>query len=166
MGTLAKRTKKSGIIKVVLEGAANVREFEINDSVGHFIKETRRAGNFPQLNEIVSRGIKVRSINPLISYLELTSKDLAQISGVSERTVARWTDDTVLASSSTKSLIKIDSLVKKGIEIFGSEESLKSWLQQPNRSFGNVAPLQLLSTPYGPELIEDALSAIEYGNVM
>lgn len=50
------------------------------------------------------------------------------------------------------------------IEVFGSENAFKAWLQQPNIALGDDKPIDLLSTPYGAELVEDALEAMEYGN--
>jgi putative toxin-antitoxin system antitoxin component (TIGR02293 family) len=62
--------------------------------------------------------------------------------------------------------VEVDKLARKGVGVFGDHASFIEWLHQPNTALGDSSPLKMLSTPYGVEMVEDALEALEFGNVM
>ncbi|CAN5439646.1 hypothetical protein BH09BAC3_BH09BAC3_36100 [soil metagenome] len=143
---------------------------QINIKVGYafgfFIKEASHARNLHDLNKIIGRGLPYRSVRHLMEFLDLTTREIADLTGVSQRTISRWDDESLIGPLPSKNLIKVDSVVHSGIEVFGSEASFKSWLEQPNTALGDDKPVDLLTTPYGAELVEDAIEALKYGNVM
>ena len=134
---------------------------------GYFIKEAAAAETYIDLNRIIGlHGLRYKSVRALMSFLELTTKGIAALTGVSTRTVSRWRDDSTIGVLPSKNLVKVDALVQKGIEVFGSKELFKAWLNQPNIALGDDTPLAMLSTPYGVELVEDAIEAMAHGSVM
>jgi len=60
---------------------------------------------------------------------------------------------------------RIDRVLKKGIEVFGSEDNFKKWLVCQNVALGTV-PRDLLLDPIRIELVDDALDALHFGNVI
>lgn len=56
--------------------------------------------------------------------------------------------------------------MQKGNSLFGSEQNFRSWLYQENNALGYIRPIELLQDPEGISLVEDALGAMEYGNLM
>lgn len=136
-------------------------------SFGFFIKEAAAAASYTDLNRVIGvNGLRYKSVRALMSFLELTTKGIALLTGVSSRTVSRWNDDSTIGVLPSKNLVKVDALVQKGIEVFGSKELFKAWLQQSNISLGDETPLALLTTPYGVELVEDAIEAMAQGSVL
>jgi putative toxin-antitoxin system antitoxin component (TIGR02293 family) len=133
---------------------------------GWLIPEVRNAQNILELNELADAGLRYDSVKQLENYLELTAQNLAKIAGISARTVSRWDPQTNIGTLPSKNLIKLDEVVRRGIEVFGSSESFKSWLEQPNVALGDRRPQELLLTPYGTEIIQDALDSLEFGGVM
>jgi putative toxin-antitoxin system antitoxin component (TIGR02293 family) len=49
------------------------------------------------------------------------------------------------------------------VDIFGSMDKFKLWLETPNFSLGNIKPLELLSDSYGMEMVINELTRINYG---
>ena len=147
------------------EGKKMVMEARV--PYGAFIATVRRAKNYTDLNELIgTEGFTLKSVKPLVSFLDLSSEKFASLIGVSPRTLSRWDDDSVIGVMASKTLLEVDRLSKKGIDIFGTPELFRSWLQQPNTALGDVPPINIINRPYGVELVEDALEAMEYGNIM
>lgn len=60
----------------------------------------------------------------------------------------------------------IDHIITKGIRIFGSEEKFKEWLHTTNQALGDKKPIELLKDPYGIEVVDNAIEAMSWGNIM
>lgn len=56
------------------------------------------------------------------------------------------------------------SLIKHGIEVFGSKENFSEWLEEKNFFFGHKAPIEFMDTHSGIKFIDDRLTGIEYGD--
>ena len=56
------------------------------------------------------------------------------------------------------------SLIKHGIEVFGSQESFANWLEKENFFFDKKAPIEFMDTHSGIKFIDDRLTGIEYGD--
>jgi putative toxin-antitoxin system antitoxin component (TIGR02293 family) len=166
MKALEKKTPAKAIFTITL-GEGKSKVMEVMPSYGFQIKETRKAKNLNDLNKIIGEnGFTLKEVRPLVNYLELTNEKFAELTGVSSRTISRWEDETTIGVMASKTLVEMDKLTQKGVRIFGDDESFIEWLNQSNTALGNSSPLQMLSKPYGMEMVEDALEALEYGNVM
>jgi putative toxin-antitoxin system antitoxin component (TIGR02293 family) len=86
---------------------------------------------------------------------------------VDPSTLFRWKkEDRKLSKSLTKNLLEMDQIIAKGIRIFGSEELLSQWLHTPNSGLGDQKPATLLKNPYQITLVDQALEAISWGNIL
>ncbi len=56
------------------------------------------------------------------------------------------------------------SLIKHGVDIFGSMKEFENWLNQENFYFDNKSPVSFLNTITGIKFIDDRLTAMEYGD--
>lgn len=56
------------------------------------------------------------------------------------------------------------SLMKHGVDMFGSMKEFESWLNQENFYFDNKSPVAFLNTITGIKFIDDRLTAMEYGD--
>lgn len=147
------------------EGNKIVMEPEI--PYGTFIKDVQPVKNYRDLNTVIGKeGFHLKSVKPLVAFLDLPNDKVAALLGVSSRTLSRWDDDSRIGSMASRTLLEVDRLSKKGISIFGDPGLFKSWLTQSNTAMGDIAPIELLTTPYGVELVEDALEAMEFGSIL
>jgi len=133
---------------------------------GFFITSIRGARNYTDLKEIITDGLKYKSVRPLVAFLELNTDAIAQLTGVSPRTISRWKDDTVLGPLPSKKLVQIDNLIQRGTIVFGGENEFKDWLNQTNIALGDQKPIEMISMPYGVELVMEGIEALEFGNVL
>lgn len=56
------------------------------------------------------------------------------------------------------------SLIKHGIEVFGTNENFANWLEKENFFFDKKAPIEFMDTHSGIKFIDDRLTGIEYGD--
>ena len=56
------------------------------------------------------------------------------------------------------------SVIKHGIEIFGSVKEFDNWLNRENFYFDNKSPVSFFNTITGIKFIDDRLTAMEYGD--
>lgn len=169
MKTLRKKARKSGTVSVFTVNLGEGRKMAVEAKIpyGAFITTVRKAKNYSDLNEMIgTEGLTMRTVKPLVTYLDLSSDKFASLIGVSSRTLSRWDNDSAIGVMASKTLLEVDRLSKKGIDTFGSAELFKGWLLQSNTALGDVTPIEMLTEPYGVELVEDALEAMEYGNIM
>lgn len=61
-------------------------------------------------------------------------------------------------------IIMLISLFKHGIQIFGTAEQFKRWLDKANFHFDKKAPIHFINTISGIKFIDDRLTGIEYGD--
>ncbi len=140
--------------------------YKVNSGYGYFIPALRNAGNLAQVAEVVEAGISSSQIQPIIDYLDLKVPEIAKAAAVSASTVSRWDPESSIGISGSSQFFRIDEIIKKGVDLFGGLDELKSWLTLPNTALGNVAPATLLTSLIGIELVDEALDALHYGNVM
>ncbi len=60
-------------------------------------------------------------------------------------------------------LRKFADVMTRATEVLGSREEAERWLLAPALALSHQAPINLLSTHAGVELVEDLLTRIQYG---
>lgn len=113
-----------------------------------------------QLMEGVQRAIFAKVAKEIAMVSE---KELAQISGLSQRTISRMSDDQLLPQQSAEVIISIMRTYQRAIEVFESEDIAHKWLKTSLPVLGNQTPLQAVSNRFGAELVLDLLGRIEHG---
>jgi putative toxin-antitoxin system antitoxin component (TIGR02293 family) len=131
----------------------------------HFFKDSVSVVNEPR--ESYGAVLDFHETSPFFDYLNFTTHDISEVMEVDPSTLFRWKkEDRKLSKSLTKNLLEIDQIIAKGIRIFGSEELLSQWLHTPNASLGDKKPSTLLKNPYQISLVDQALEAISWGNIL
>jgi putative toxin-antitoxin system antitoxin component (TIGR02293 family) len=59
--------------------------------------------------------------------------------------------------------VQFDSLWKKAVELWGSEEAAMEWLTSPEISLGGITPLDYSRTDVGACKVEKLMGQIAYG---
>lgn len=93
----------------------------------------------------------------------ISEKDLAQISGLSQRTISRMSDEQLLPPQSAEVIISIMRTYRRAVEVFESEDAAHKWLKTSLPVLGNQTPLQAVSNRFGAELVLNILGRIEHG---
>ncbi len=131
----------------------------------HFFKDTISTVNEPR--EPYGAVLDFHETSQFFDFLDFTTSDIAEVMEVDPSTLFRWKkEDRKLSKTLTKNLLEMDQIIAKGIRIFGSEELLSQWLHTPNNALGNQKPVQLLKNPYQITLVDQALEAISWGNIL
>lgn len=98
--------------------------------------------------------------------LEVERPLLLRILGISERTMQRkHVLSARLSPAASDRLARIDRIYTLAVEVFGDGEKAAQWLKRPSRALASEAPLKLLDTDAGTQLVERELRQIQYGFV-
>lgn len=142
------------------------KSYSIQTGFGYFIPSLRKAENLGQVNELVEAGIPSREVKAIIEYLNLKVPEIARAAAVSPSTVSRWKSGSSIGVPGSNQFFRIDEVIRKGVELFGGLEEFRNWLYNPNLALGNVVPAKLITSHVGIEIVDEALDALHYGNVM
>lgn len=118
--------------------------------------------DFDLLN-LARRGVSKKSLVSLAKQISLTIQELAGIMHISERTLQRYTPTTLIKTEHAEKAIELARLYQRGTEVFGTMDNFNDWMKTPNYTLNGEAPLSLLDTSIGFELILQTLGRIEYG---
>ena len=132
-------------------------------SIAHTLGLTQSIPTPLDLVEVARHGIPKKSINFLANCLHITIPELTQHLHVSERTLQRYDPEKLLSSALSDHLLQIAKVYARTLEVFEDTEDTASWLKQTNIALGNTAPIELLDTSSGIEMVLDELTRIEYG---
>ena len=124
--------------------------------------------------------IENNEVYDLVNELKNNSKKLfgtlKTITAEDDKEISNWLDineKTFREQKNTSKPVKpilvehvimLISLFKHGIEIFGTAEQFKKWLESANFHFDQKAPLNFINTISGIKFIDDRLTGIEYGD--
>lgn len=146
--------------------AGQEMEYTVQTGYGYFIPTFKEAENMLQIAKAVERGLLSEEIMPISAYLGFRVSDLAKAASVSASTVSRWKSKTSIGVPGSNQFFRIDQVIRKGVDLFGGLDDLKGWLQSPNLALRNAVPAELLTSVIGVELVDEALDALHFGNVM
>ena len=68
-----------------------------------------------------------------------------------------------LAAVEQDRLYRVHRVLERAHAVLEDEAAARAWINRENRSLGGEAPLALLDTEAGYELVQDTLNRIEYG---
>ena len=115
------------------------------------------------LVELGRIGVTKKAVSNLANYLSLSSKQLADLLPVTERTLHRYSSQQHLNQSISEQVIHIAEVLSKGTEIFQEKPKLLLWLNTPHKVFSGNTPFSLLKSRFGTELVLEELGRIEFG---
>ena len=65
-----------------------------------------------------------------------------------------------------KTKLKRSEVIKKGSALFGGDKDFRIWLNTANTPFGKKTPREIMRTQLGLEMVDEAIEAVHFGNVM
>ena len=136
---------------------------DISDVLGGVNVLQRKIENKMDLIEISRIGLTKDALINLSKYLSLPVNRMADIIPISEHTIQKYTSKEHFNRIVSEQILKIAEVVAKGYQVFEDKEKFISWINQPNKTFGNRSPLSLFNSSFGTDMVLDELGRIEHG---
>jgi putative toxin-antitoxin system antitoxin component (TIGR02293 family) len=115
--------------------------------------------------QAIKSGIPYSLFDLIQAYTPFNENDWASFLDVSTKSLQRYktASNFYFKPIHSEKIIEMAEVTKTGLEVFGSTEKLKLWLNTPNYSFNNLKPIDLLSNSYGKDMVLGELVRIEHG---
>ncbi len=117
--------------------------------------------------QVIRAGLPARAFVGVAEILYLSVDELAEILGVSPRTIRdQRKKSTRLSSGNTEKLVRTARVQLQARKIFSTNEAVSGWLRSPAPALEGARPIDLLDTDLGAREVEAVLNGIAYGNVL
>ena len=116
-----------------------------------------------EIVKLARQGFSKRALLSLAKKISLTFQELATILHISERTLQRYDDDAIIKTEYAEKAVEIARLYTRGQEVFGSMDKFKLWIKAPSLIFNGEAPVSVLDTSAGFDMVFTELGRIEHG---
>jgi len=120
------------------------------------------ASSFDMLT-LSRQGLPKSGLMALAKKISLTLQEFANIMHISERTLQRYDDDAIIKVEYAEKAVELARLYTRGEEVFGSLDKFKTWMKTPVHVFKGEAPVSLLDTSIGFDMVFKELGRIEHG---
>lgn len=115
------------------------------------------------LLQLARKGITKKALLVLANTISLTIEEIATVLHISERTLQRYTQTTLVKTEYADKAIELARLYERGVEVLGSKKAFSGWIKTPNLALGGEIPFNLLDTRIGFNMVLNILGRIEYG---
>jgi len=112
---------------------------------------------------LARKGFSKGTLLALAKKISLNLQELANILHISERTLQRYDDDEIIKLEYAEKAVELARLYTRGEEVFGSIEKFKLWIKAPSLIFNGEAPVTILDTSAGFDMVFRELGRIEHG---
>lgn len=117
------------------------------------------------LTFLYTKDINWQHVNAIKTLTNFNDDVISDWLNVSVKTFREYKKpQNVFKDNVKEQVLLLLSLVKHGLNVFGSARSLDEWLNQPNFYFDNRSPNAYLNTVTGIKFVDDRLTAMEYGD--
>lgn len=119
-----------------------------------------------EVHDAIVRGIPGRALIHVFENVKgIPAQKLSSVIGVSYRTVQRRAGSPGKALSEDQGgrLWKFAEILKAATELQGSPAAAEQWLSRPAMALDGRAPIDLMATLAGAEMVEDLLTRLKYG---
>ena len=123
----------------------------------------RQVHSAEDVRTIIHKGIPYKSLEVILAKFHLDLPRLTKILCVPPRTRARRKAEQRLTAQESDRLARLARILTYATEVFGTEEKASTWLTRPHRILGATAPIDLLDTDLGTQVVEVMLGRIEHG---
>lgn len=114
--------------------------------------------------EQAREGVTAQRVDQLAQLLAIPLKEMAGLLQIAERTLHRFRREGHLDEQASERLLLLENLTAHGLLVFDNRaDAFANWLRYPLAELQGQAPIQLLTTISGFNLVDDVLTRIEYG---
>lgn len=113
----------------------------------------------------IRAGIPYPMFQLIQSYTPFTEEDWADLLGLSTKSLQRYkqSEEHHFKPIHSEKIIEIAEVTKAGLDVFGSMDKLRLWLNTPNFALGKMKPIELLRDSYGKEMVISELVRVSHG---
>ncbi len=105
----------------------------------------------------------LQHVRAIREELGLSQEALAQMLGVSSRSVARWEEGSSGPSPLAAGRLRLLAEIHDKAHRLFKAGKVEAWLRAPNEALGGVSPLDRMRMAGGLEEVRDLLGRIEWG---
>ncbi len=116
-----------------------------------------------EIVEKTRKGFPSNTIDNLAKAYGVSFKELALILRVSERMIKRYRQNKAIPPIISDRIFQLMKIYVRAIEIFNNNEFAIDWLRRPVIALGYRAPVEIMDTFTGIEMVFDILGRIERG---
>ena len=113
--------------------------------------------------ELGNRGVPKGALTNLANFLRLSTGQIAELLSVSERTLQRYDADTLFNRAVSEQILHVAEVAARGVEVFEDRERFLAWLNQPSVALANEAPINLLKSRFGADMVLQELGRMAHG---
>lgn len=112
---------------------------------------------------MIRHGFPCQAVDSLGSHIRATNSEVAEILGISTGMLARRRRGGVLSHQESERLFRVVRAIAQAEEAFEDLGNGLRWLRSPVVVMGGAAPISLLDTEIGGEVVLHTLVNIVYG---
>ena len=113
---------------------------------------------------LIRQGVPYSLVNVIQDYTPFTENDWAGFLDLSTKSLQRYKQTSKqFKPIQSEKIIEMAEVTTVGLDVFGSVQKFKLWLETPNYSLGNLKPIELLRDSYGKEMVIGELTRINHG---
>lgn len=106
-----------------------------------------------------------KHVRILRNLTKTSDRTLSGLLNLAPKTFVSYATDASKAKVDTKEhVLLLLSLLRHGAEVFGTEDVFVRWAEKNNMLLDNRPPIEFLSTISGIRMVDDRLTAMEYGD--
>lgn len=126
----------------------------------------RHVRSMEEVRVIIHKGLPYKSLEAIQAKYHLDTNVIMRVLGVPARTMARRKEEQRLSAQESDRLSRVARILAYATQVFGTNEKASAWLTRPNRMLQRAAaPLDLLDTDTGTQVVETMLGRIDHGVV-
>jgi putative toxin-antitoxin system antitoxin component (TIGR02293 family) len=100
----------------------------------------------------------------LARELEIPEDELMKAIGLSRSTIKRYqAQDMALSPANSDVVYRVTAVFRRALDLFVNKQDALRWMKEPNPETNGVAPIALVDTTPGYELVMETISRIEHG---
>ena len=117
------------------------------------------------LHLLYSADINWQYLSALKTYTDFKDDTISDWLNISVKTFREYKKPQSSFKENVKEqVLLLLSLIRHGVDVFGSVKEFDLWLNKENFFFDNKAPISYMNTITGIRYIDDRLTALEYGD--
>ncbi len=125
-------------------------------------KSLNFSNDFYTIN-LVRQGFPKRFLLALSKKISLKIQELSNILHISERSLQRYDDNDIIKTEYAEKAVELARLYTRGENVFGFMDKFKLWIKAPSVVFNGEAPVTILDTAAGFDMVFKELGHIEHG---
>ena len=157
------KTAKSKVYKIKEDPTSLVEEAAIAYQMPLKVGYISNAHSEIDILNLIKKGVPKKALDKTMQMMDFSLDEMSTILHVSERTLRRYDDKSNLNIEQSERIIELNKLYQFGIEVLGSLDNFKIWINSPILALGQQKPKEFLDTSLGITMIKNILGRIQYG---